>query len=156
MEKEFYKNSPNVILLEEDTIPETLQVSHTNNCQIGIYPSAIENQLIIISAIGLFYFIMSQDSDLWFFNVLIYSETDFYTLGEIIRDNYIFIIKTIIFVLFLVACNVEKLGFNNLQDKIKNTFFGYKNFFLNLKFERVASVYFDFPFSLLEKYFLTS
>ena len=49
--KEFYKNSPNVILLEEDTIPETLQVSHTNNCQIGIYPSAIENQLIIISAI---------------------------------------------------------------------------------------------------------
>ena len=40
-----------MILLEEDTIPETLQVSHTNNCQIGIYPSAIENQLIIISAI---------------------------------------------------------------------------------------------------------
>ena len=49
--KEFYKNSPNVILLEEDKIPETLKVSHTNNCQIGIYPSAIENQLIIISAI---------------------------------------------------------------------------------------------------------
>ena len=48
--KEFYKNSPNVILLEK-IHSETLKVSHTNNCQIGIYPSAIENQIIIISAI---------------------------------------------------------------------------------------------------------
>ena len=81
---------------------------------------------MIISAIGLFYFIMSQDNDLWFFNISMYSGDGFYTFGEIIRENYIDIMKTIMLVLFLVACNLEKLGFNNLQDKIRNTFFGYK------------------------------
>lgn len=115
---------------------------------------------MMISAIGLFYFIMYQDSDLWFFNVLIYSGTDFYTLGEIIRDNYIFIIKTIILGLFLVACNVEKLGFNNLQGKIKNTFFGYKKniwlyifFFLAIStipgFFKVGGNYGNFALSMI-------
>ena len=49
--KEFYKDSPNIKLMEKNQVPETAQVSYTNNCQIGIYDSAIENQVIIISSI---------------------------------------------------------------------------------------------------------
>lgn len=49
--KNFYKDSPNINLMKEGEIPEILQVSKTNTCQIGIYPSAIDNQLVIISAI---------------------------------------------------------------------------------------------------------
>ena len=37
--------------MEEGEVPEILKVCQTNNCQIGIYPSAIENQVVIISAI---------------------------------------------------------------------------------------------------------
>ena len=47
----FYKDSPNVSIMPEGEIPEILKVSHTNNCQIGLYPSAIDNQIVIISAI---------------------------------------------------------------------------------------------------------
>ena len=47
----FYKDSPNVSIMQEGEIPEILKVSHTNNCQIGLYPSAIDNQIVIISAI---------------------------------------------------------------------------------------------------------
>ena len=32
-------------------VPEILKVAETNNCQIGIYQSTIENQVVIISAI---------------------------------------------------------------------------------------------------------
>ena len=49
--KKFYKESPNIQLMEEGEVPEILKVCQTNNCQIGIYPSAIENQVVIISAI---------------------------------------------------------------------------------------------------------
>ena len=49
--KNFYKESPNIQLMEEGEVPEILKVCQTNNCQIGIYPSAIENQIVIISAI---------------------------------------------------------------------------------------------------------
>ena len=49
--KNFYKESPNIQLMEEGEVPEILKVCQTNNCQIGIYPSAIENQVVIISAI---------------------------------------------------------------------------------------------------------
>ena len=49
--KDFYQDSPNIHLMKKGEIPEISQVAHTNNCQIGIYPSAIENQIIIISAI---------------------------------------------------------------------------------------------------------
>ena len=48
---EFYKNSPNILLMDEDEVPEIIKVSNTNNCQIGVYSSAIDNQIIIISAI---------------------------------------------------------------------------------------------------------
>ena len=47
----FYKDSPNVSIMLEGEIPEILKVSRTNNCQIGLYPSAIDNQIVIISAI---------------------------------------------------------------------------------------------------------
>jgi len=47
----FYKDSPNVSIMPEGEIPEILKVTHTNNCQIGLYPSAIDNQIVIISAI---------------------------------------------------------------------------------------------------------
>ena len=47
----FYKDSPNVSILLEGEIPEILKVSRTNNCHIGLYPSAIDNQIVIISAI---------------------------------------------------------------------------------------------------------
>ena len=47
----FYKDSPNVSIMLEGEIPEILKVTHTNNCQIGLYPSAIDNQIVIISAI---------------------------------------------------------------------------------------------------------
>ncbi len=49
--KNFYHDSPNINLMKDGEIPEILQVTKTNNCQIGIYPSAIENQVVIISAI---------------------------------------------------------------------------------------------------------
>ena len=49
--KNFYRESPNIQLMEEGEVPEILKVCQTNNCQIGIYPSAIENQVVIISAI---------------------------------------------------------------------------------------------------------
>ena len=48
---EFYQDSPNVSLMAEGEIPEILKVSKTNKCQIGIYTSAIENQIVVISAI---------------------------------------------------------------------------------------------------------
>ncbi len=48
---EFYKNSPNILLMGEDEVPEIIKVSNTNNCQIGVYSSAIDNQIVIISAI---------------------------------------------------------------------------------------------------------
>ena len=47
----FYEDSPNVSIMPEGEIPEILKVSRTNNCQIGLYPSAIDNQIVIISAI---------------------------------------------------------------------------------------------------------
>ena len=47
----FYQDSPNVSIMSEGEIPEIQKVSHTNNCQIGLYPSAIENQIVVISAI---------------------------------------------------------------------------------------------------------
>ena len=49
--KKFYKDSPNIHLMQDGEVPEILKVCKTNNCQIGIYPSAIENQIVIISAI---------------------------------------------------------------------------------------------------------
>jgi len=49
--KDFYKDSPNIVLMDSSLVPETAKVSYTNNCQIGIYPSAIKNQVVIISSI---------------------------------------------------------------------------------------------------------
>ena len=47
----FYQDSPNVSIMSEGEIPEIQKVSKTNNCQIGLYPSAIDNQIVVISAI---------------------------------------------------------------------------------------------------------
>ena len=49
--KNFYKDSPNIILMDIDQVPEIAKVSFTNKCQIGVYPSTISNQLVIISSI---------------------------------------------------------------------------------------------------------
>ena len=49
--KSYYEESPNVELMQEGEVPEILKVSNTNNCQIGIYSSAIDTQIVIISAI---------------------------------------------------------------------------------------------------------
>ena len=49
--RNFYQDSPNIELLLDGQVPEILKVAETNNCQIGIYQSAIENQIVIISAI---------------------------------------------------------------------------------------------------------
>ena len=49
--KSFYEDSPNVKIMEESEIPETSKVNCSNTCQIGIYPSAIESQIVIISTI---------------------------------------------------------------------------------------------------------
>ena len=49
--KSYYEESPNVELMKEGEVPEILKVSNTNNCQIGIYSSAIDTQIVIISAI---------------------------------------------------------------------------------------------------------
>ena len=81
---------------------------------------------IMILSIGLFYFLMFEDKNLWFFNILRFSGDSFYTLKAIVRDNYEDITKIIFLILFLTVCNLEKLGFNNLQEKIKKTFFGFK------------------------------
>jgi len=48
---DFYQDSPNIELMLNGKVPEILKVAETNNCQIGIYQSAIENQIVIISAI---------------------------------------------------------------------------------------------------------
>ena len=49
--RDFYKDSLNIELMLDGQVPEILKVAETNNCQIGIYQSAIENQIVIISAI---------------------------------------------------------------------------------------------------------
>ena len=49
--RDFYQDSLNIELMIDDQVPEILKVAETNNCQIGIYQSAIENQIVIISAI---------------------------------------------------------------------------------------------------------
>lgn len=49
--KSYYEESPNVELMKEGEVPEILKVSNTNNCQIGVYSSAIDTQIVIISAI---------------------------------------------------------------------------------------------------------
>ena len=48
---DFYQDSLNIELMLDGQVPEILKVAETNNCQIGIYQSAIENQIVIISAI---------------------------------------------------------------------------------------------------------
>ena len=47
----FYKDSPNVEIMREGLVPEISKVTETNKCQIGIYKSAIKNQIIVISTI---------------------------------------------------------------------------------------------------------
>lgn len=90
---------------------------------------------IMILSIGLFYFLMFEDKNLWFFNILRFSGNSFYTLKAIVSDNYEDITKIILLILFLTACNLEKLGFNNLQEKIKKTFFrSKKNIWLYIFF----------------------
>ena len=49
--RDFYQDSLNIELMRDGQVPEILKVAETNNCQIGIYQSAIENQIVIISAI---------------------------------------------------------------------------------------------------------
>ena len=49
--RDFYQDSLNIELMLDGQVPEILKVSETNNCQIGVYQSAIENQVVIISAI---------------------------------------------------------------------------------------------------------
>ena len=48
---QFYQDSPNISLMADGEIPEILKVSKTNKCHIGIYTSAIENQIVVIAAI---------------------------------------------------------------------------------------------------------
>jgi len=94
---------------------------------------------IVISSIGLLYFLIFQDKNLFFFSISRFSQGGLYNLNEFILKNYKEIIKIILLALFLIFCNLEKLGFNNLQKKIKNTFLGFKKniwlyilFFLSL------------------------
>ncbi len=49
--RDFYQDSLNIELMLDGQVPEILKVAETNNCQIGVYQSAIENQVVIISAI---------------------------------------------------------------------------------------------------------
>ena len=49
--RDFYQDSLNIELMRDGQVPEILKVAETNNCHIGIYQSAIENQIVIISAI---------------------------------------------------------------------------------------------------------
>ena len=49
--RDFYQDSLNIELMLDGQVPEILKVAETNNCQIGIYQSAIENQVVIVSAI---------------------------------------------------------------------------------------------------------
>ena len=49
--RDFYQDSLNIELMLDGQVPEILKVAETNNCQIGVYQSTIENQVVIISAI---------------------------------------------------------------------------------------------------------
>ena len=49
--RDFYQESLNIELMLGGQVPELLKVAETNICQIGVYQSAIENQVVIISAI---------------------------------------------------------------------------------------------------------
>ena len=49
--RDFYQDSLNIELMLGGQVPEILKVAETNICQIGVYQSAIENQVVIISAI---------------------------------------------------------------------------------------------------------
>ena len=79
-----------------------------------------------IVLISLLYYIFYQDENLWFFNITKFSTERFFTINELVKYNYNEILKLILFILFLITCNLEKLGFNNLQHKLNTTFFNFK------------------------------
>ena len=47
----FYKDSPNVRIMKPSNAPDIKSVAHTNNCDISVNYSDIENQVIVISSI---------------------------------------------------------------------------------------------------------
>ena len=47
----FYKDSPNVRILKDGKVPDIKSIAKTNNCNISVNHSTIENQIIVISSI---------------------------------------------------------------------------------------------------------
>ena len=47
----FYKDFPNVRILEPGKVPDIKSVANTNNCNISVNYSNIKNQIIVISSI---------------------------------------------------------------------------------------------------------
>ena len=51
MYNSFYKYSPNVSIKRPGEVPDIKSIVNTNNCQISVNYSNIENQVIVISSI---------------------------------------------------------------------------------------------------------
>lgn len=49
--KSFYEDSPNVKIMQSGQVPDIKSVAKTNNCNISVSNSNIENQLVVISSI---------------------------------------------------------------------------------------------------------
>ena len=49
--KSFYEDSPNVKIMQSGQVPDIKSVTKTNNCNISVSDSNIENQLVVISSI---------------------------------------------------------------------------------------------------------
>jgi len=49
--KSFYEDSPNVEIMQSGQVPDIKSVAKTNNCNISVSNSNIENQLVVISSI---------------------------------------------------------------------------------------------------------
>ena len=47
----FYENSPNVRIMKPGEVPDIKSIANTNNCNISVNYSNIENQIIVISSI---------------------------------------------------------------------------------------------------------
>ena len=47
----YYEDSANVKIMESDKVPDIKSIAKTNNCNISVNYSNIENQIIVISSI---------------------------------------------------------------------------------------------------------
>ena len=47
----FYMDSPNVRIMDSGEVPDIKSIANTNSCNISVYKSNIENQVIVISSI---------------------------------------------------------------------------------------------------------